>query len=41
MSELVLQSGQLGQLKVGWTLALINALEVNNLMETASAVKPG
>ena len=40
MTELVLEYGELGHLKSGWTLALINALETNNLIKIASVVRP-
>ena len=39
MTELILQKGELGELKNGWTLAFINALETNGLVEIASAVR--
>ena len=41
MAELVLNSGESGNLKDGWTLALIYSLELNSLEEIAAAVRLG
>ena len=41
MAELVLNSGENGNLKNGWTLALINSLEMNSLEEIAAEVRLG
>ena len=41
MAELVLNSGENGNLKNGWTLALINSLEMNSLEEIVAAVRLG
>ena len=41
MAELVLNSGENGNLKNGWTLALINSLEMNSLEEISAEVRLG